>query len=361
MKILLCFSQSDKFICSYDYIHMNCPEDQSVQQFLADIEKNYFSELKIVQVNFESGNESLFSHQQPLYPCSKAQVYILIKYDLKTISEISKELISRESENQEIVFEPMINQSKFLEKTELIVDEISKGRIYQVNLTSAMSGTTSLTAEQIFYKFESLFKGDYKALLPSPQFSIISFSPELFLQQIDGELLTRPIKGSLPGNRNFSEKLIDNKKEEAELSMIVDLMRNDLNSLSDQESAVVSAHRQQMQLDYIQHTFSEIKVKCEKPLSEVLKKTFPGGSISGCPKRESLKIISELEPFRRQAYTGALGWWQKNQFGLNVTIRSFIKAEDQIFYHAGCGIVYDSLPESEWQEFLLKAGTLNVK
>jgi anthranilate/para-aminobenzoate synthase component I len=116
-----------------------------------------------------------------------------------------------------------------------------------------------------------------------------------------------------------------------------------------------------MQLGYIQHTFSEIEVETTKNLAEVLAATAPGGSISGCPKVESLKVIAELETYKRQAYTGALGWWKDNNFCLNLSIRTFIKKENQLYYHAGCGIVYDSDANKEWDEFLLKTGQLNVR
>jgi para-aminobenzoate synthetase component 1 len=183
----------------------------------------------------------------------------------------------------------------------------------------------------------------------------------LFLKMQNKKLKTQPIKGSLSDEASSITFLLNNPKEEAELSMIVDLLRNDLNRLENKNSAQVNFHRRVMNLGYIQHTFSEIEIESDKTLPEVLLCTMPGGSISGCPKIESLKVISELETYKRQAYTGTIGWWKDNNFCLNITIRSFIKYKKQLIYHSGCGIVYDSDAEKEWNEFLLKAGSLNLK
>ncbi len=149
-------------------------------------------------------------------------------------------------------------------------------------------------------------------------------------------------------------------KETAELSMIVDLLRNDLNSICE-KPVTVTKHREILDLGYTQHTYSEITGLTNLNLPEILKSTFPGGSISGCPKSESLKAISEFENSPRGFYTGTIGWWQKNDFKLNIAIRSFKKQNTDLTYYAGCGIVYDSDPDCEWQEFLTKAGKLNVQ
>lgn len=164
-----------------------------------------------------------------------------------------------------------------------------------------------------------------------------------------------------PDQPRLKQELINNPKEDAELSMIVDLLRNDLNHVEKESSAQVTAHREVMKLGYIQHTYSEIEIETDKSLPEILRSTMPGGSISGCPKTESLKLIAELETYKRQAYTGTIGWWKDNNFSLNIAIRSFMKYKNQLFYHAGCGIVYDSDSQKEWDEFLLKAGSLNLK
>ena len=180
------------------------------------------------------------------------------------------------------------------------------------------------------------------------------------MQKENNLLKTQPIKGSLAQNLNFTQDLLSNEKEEAELSMIVDLLRNDFNRIESHASAQVTKHRAAMELGYIQHTYSEITIETSQRLSPILQCTFPGGSISGCPKIESLKLISEVEQIKRQIYTGTIGWWQNNEFALNLAIRTFIQQQTDLFYHAGCGIVYDSQAENEWNEFILKTGRINA-
>ncbi len=360
MNPIICFYKDDQSIFSSSYNRLDCADDVSVIDFLKNIEESYPNEMKIVQINFEFEFQKIFTAQTQLYPAAKATVFILKKFDFFNWNEsISKLNFSRIKES--LRFTPKVEKKEFIEKTIAIVNEIKKGRIYQANLTAALVCKTKEKSEDLFAHFQNYFRGQYKAFLPLKTVNVLSFSPELFLRQENQVLRTMPIKGSLDQNKDFASELIQNTKEDAELSMIVDLLRNDLNSISEKFSSKVILHRQRMQLGYIQHTYSEIEVRSESNLCHVLEKTFPGGSISGCPKKESLKVIQEVESIKRQVYTGSIGWWQGNDFCLSIAIRSFIHHEDNLFYHAGCGIVHDSNPEAEWNEFLLKTGTLNVK
>lgn len=360
MNPLICFFEHNLFIYTLDYEVINCPPTLSVQVFLKQIEEKYFEKLKVVQVNFEFDHPERFEHQTALYQCPKAKVYVIRYYELKTLSEIKAASLTLDMNTEDIHFKPLMSKNDFIAKVQTIQQDICEGRLYQVNLTAPLEGETSENALNLFFKYEEKFQSQYKVLLPGTQLDIISFSPELFIENINETLTTRPIKGSSGSATDFVASLYKNKKEEAELSMIVDLLRNDLNSLGE-AAAEVMAHRAPLQLGYIQHTYSEIKIKNNLPLGEVLGHMMPGGSISGCPKLESLKVIGEVEPYRRQIYTGTLGWWKKNDFKLNLAIRTFIKTGDKIFYHAGCGIVFDSDAELEWSEFLLKTGGLHVK
>ena len=359
LKPLICFYEHENYIFSKNYTLRECPAQQKVYDFLKEIEDKFSSSLKVVQLNFEFDNQKLFVKQKNLYGSAKASVFILNEFRIGPLPEILVSL-STTSAFKGANFQSNVNKEKFIKKTKFVIEQIANGRIYQANLTAPLSASCSDPTEDVFCYYQSRFTGAYKALLPLKHVDLHCFSPELFLQQRNGTLLTRPIKGSLSQGKDFDTQLFANEKEEAELSMIVDLLRNDLNALSEENNAVVVSHRERMKLGYIQHTFSEISVKCDQPLSQVLEKTFPGGSISGCPKIESLIVIREVEDYQRQIYTGSLGWWQNNEFTLNIVIRSLIQSDDQLFYHAGCGIVYDSDPEAEWDEFILKTGALNV-
>ncbi len=361
MRPVICFFEKELFIYSLEYSLLSCPAGKSVEFFLQEIERDYLNDLKIVQVNFEYDDTQRFKKQKNLYISAKATVFLIKNYDLNTLAEIKTLHYTGELKTPVRVFKPLITKNEFMDGVAKIRLEITRGRIYQVNLTAPMTSQTQADPLDLFFHFESRYPSAYKAFLPFDNHELLSFSPELFLKNSRQELVTRPIKGSLSKTADFLVSLYKNKKEEAELSMIVDLLRNDLNSLGNPDPALVTQHRKALHLDYIQHTFSEIKLKNSFSLPYVLKKMMPGGSISGCPKLESLNVISEIEPFKRQAYTGTIGWWRKNDFKLNLSIRTFIKSGALLIYHSGCGIVFDSDAELEWKEFLLKTGGLVVE
>lgn len=362
VKKLFCFFKENDFLKSEDYTVQTCPESTDLTAFLRQIQKDHSSKMKVVQINFEADHRC-FSEQKSLYPAAKATVFFLHRYEVISEAELISDLAF--AEDAELSFQTLELKSAFIEKANIIKKEIAAGRLYQANLTAPLKAECTAFADSVFKKYFSMMNGQYKALLPlSDACSVISFSPELFLQKSGSLLTTRPIKGSLKSDRNFESDLIADSKEEAELSMIVDLLRNDLNRIepdpSGSRSAIVTKHRAALQLGYIQHTYSEIQIQTDKSLPEILDCTLPGGSISGCPKLESLKLISELEVYKRQVYTGTIGWWQDNEFTLNLAIRTFIKYQDALYYHAGCGIVYDSDAEKEWAEFVLKTGKINA-
>ena len=360
MKPLICFYQDDQYIYSGNYVLHTCKSEQTVIDFLTSIEAEFKKELKIIQINFENDNTALFSDKLELYESDKASVFVLNQHEILSEKQLFLKIPSTMTTLAH-QFSPLESKEMFIEKIQNIKREIAEGRLYQVNLTAPLVSETTYTAEKIFKNYFEKFGGSYKALLPLPNYDLISFSPEMFLKKNQQKLKTQPIKGSLPQNSDFEENLLKNEKEEAELSMIVDLLRNDLNRLEEENSAKVKVHRAPLKLSYIQHTYSEIEIDTFKSLPQILQATLPGGSISGCPKLESLQVISEQELYKRQAYAGTLGWWKDGNFCLNITIRTFMKFKNQLFYHAGCGIVYDSDPEKEWDEFITKTGALNVK
>jgi anthranilate/para-aminobenzoate synthase component I len=333
MKPVICFYKNDQWLYSEDYQRIST--DQNVFQFLRETEFKFSSAMKVIQIDFEK---------------TSATVFILNQYSLKTLNELSS------SDPVDLKFKPVISKTDFIQKIHLIKSDIGLGRYYQVNLTSSFKTTTTEDSFILFKKYLNLFKSRYSAFLPLVDSEILCYSPELFLEKKESTLRTEPIKGTLA---TTVDQMMTSEKETAELSMIVDLLRNDLNAVC-QSPVVVTKHREVMDLGYTKHTFSEIQGQTQLKLAEILKSTFPGGSISGCPKIESLLAIEELENQPRGFYTGSLGWWKDSDFILNIAIRSFKKQNNTMTYSAGCGIVYDSNPESEWQEFLNKAGHLKL-
>ncbi|MDI9403754.1 MAG: anthranilate synthase component I family protein [Limnohabitans sp.] len=193
---------------------------------------------------------------------------------------------------------------------------------------------------------------------------IISMSPELFLRvQPDGAIVTRPIKGTRPATTDARE-LLESEKDAAELAMIVDLMRNDLGRVAQIGSVSVESARVLETHSTVHHGVAEIRATLRDDVSwfELLRATFPPGSVTGAPKVRAMQIIDELESATRGFYCGAIGFISHTGHAvLNVAIRTAhlgapdLEGVSEVRYHAGCGIVVESEPNSEVAETHAKA------
>lgn len=363
MQPVICFHENDKLIHSLDYQLISCPDDQDAKSFLQMIETTYAKAMKVVKINF-AAFDSLTAQDQrkQLVKTPKVQVFVLNSFDL--ISQTDLEKLYPEKISIQPAYRPTVLEKTFLENVQSIKEDIGQGRFYQINYTAALEalapeGFNLLSS----YVHMANVGGNYHAYLPlGIDESIHCLSPELFIRKKGLKLITQPIKGTLLLGRDVSE-LENSTKENAELSMIVDLLRNDLNTLSCEkynDSSRVNFHRQILDLQYTTHTYSEVEINTSKKFSEIIAKTFPGGSISGCPKKESLKKITEIENYHRDFYTGTMGWWQGEDFCMNIAIRSSYQKKNKLYYFTGCGIVFDSDPRAEWREFLTKCSFLNL-
>jgi para-aminobenzoate synthetase component 1 len=248
-----------------------------------------------------------------------------------------------------------------------IRDYIAAGDIYQVNLSQ---------------RFEMGFEGSAFALLrdlfrrnPAPFFSfvnagdhqVVSTSPERFLLQQGERVETRPIKGTRPRgktaarDRRLAAELIGSLKDDAELSMIVDLMRNDIGRVCRQGSVKVTHHKKLEKYENVYHLVSIVEGRLDKGLgsADLIAATFPGGSITGCPKIRAMEIIDELEPHCRHVYTGSLGYISFHEsMDLSIAIRTATVTGRRVIFSVGGGIVFDSDPAAEYEETLHKGQTL---
>lgn len=363
MQPVICFYENQKFIHSTDYQLISCADDHDALFFLEQIEKNYAEKMKVVKINFAALEAPVSNDTRKVYvKTPMVQVFVLNSYELVA----QKDLVNLypEKMTSRPAYYPTVRENAFLENVQSIKEDICRGRFYQMNYTAALEAEAPERHSLLSgFVHTSDVGGDYRAYLPlGPEEAIHCLSPELFLKKSGPRLITQPIKGTLLSGRALPE-LQNSRKENAELSMIVDLLRNDLNTLSCDkynDSSRVNFHRQIMDLKYTAHTYSEIEINTSKKFSEIITNTFPGGSISGCPKKESLKKIAEIENYHRDFYTGSIGWWKDEDFCLNIAIRSSYQKKRQLYYFTGCGIVFDSEPRREWHEFLTKCSFLNL-
>ncbi len=239
------------------------------------------------------------------------------------------------------------------------LDHIAAGDIFQVNLCARLEASFSGDPLDLFCQGVEALAPAYAAFIEAPEGAIVSFSPELFLRRTGDDVLTSPIKGTAPLSSDVAD-LVASGKNRAENVMIVDLMRNDLGRVCTPGSvrvpAIVRPERHA-----VWHLVSDVVGHVGHDLlhSELLRATFPPGSVTGAPKVRAIEIAADLEPTSREAYTGAIGHVSPDgTLELNVAIRTFEFADDRIWLGVGGGIVADSTPDGEYAELLVKARPL---
>ncbi len=253
-------------------------------------------------------------------------------------------------------------------KVERIREEIAQGNVYQVNLTRQerwrWEGDLACFAQRLC----EANPAPYSALVAGPTWSLVSSSPESFLRIEEGRLVTRPIKGTAARGRTEEEdqglgsQLLASAKNRSELAMIVDLLRNDLNRVCQVPSVRVDAFPVLESYANVHHLVAELSgaLRPGVTLEELLRATFPGGSITGCPKLAAMALIRGLEPEPRRIYTGALGWCRSDlrQAEFAIAIRTAWTWGSELRFGVGGGIVWDSEPREEYEETLHKGRSL---
>ncbi|MEW6441760.1 MAG: aminodeoxychorismate synthase component I [bacterium] len=247
------------------------------------------------------------------------------------------------------------------------LDYIREGDIYQVNLSQRFRGRYSGDSYGLFLKLFEINPAPFFAYLDPGPFQVICSSPERFFKVEAGRVETRPIKGTLPRgstadqDARYRQELLRSAKNLAELAMITDLLRNDLGRVCAYGSVRVEDFPRLEAYTNVFHLVSIVSGTLAPGRNgiDLLRAAFPGGSITGCPKIRSMEIIDELEPTARSVYTGAIGYVGfDGSMDLNVAIRTLIRKGGEIFYQVGGGIVFDSDPESEYEETLHKAASI---
>ena len=254
-------------------------------------------------------------------------------------------------------------RAAYLDAVRRCIEYIAAGDIFQVNLSQRFTVPLTRSPRRIFAALQDRFPARYPAYLDFGEFQALSNSPELFLKVDrlpDGRrrIVNRPIKGTRPRLPRMEMELERSEKDKAELAMIVDLQRNDLGRICQIGSVRVTEPRVIEAHPTVYHGVATVEgiLRDGVTLTDILRATFPCGSITGCPKIRSMEIIEELEPVRRGVYCGAIGWMAADgTMELSVAIRTMTIQHDRIHIPVGGGIVADSVPELEYDETLVKA------
>ena len=246
---------------------------------------------------------------------------------------------------------------------ERILDHIRRGDIYQANLTAQFEVRSDVAPPDLFARLQRENPAPHAAYLETDDGTVVSCSPERLLAARGRELQTRPIKGTAPRfadpdeDRASADRLLASPKDRAELLMITDLLRNDLGKVCAPGTVRVPHLRQLESYPHVHHLVSTVHGRLAAGLDvfDALTALFPGGSITGAPKRRAMEILRDLEDVPRGIYTGTVGWVGFDRTAdFNVAIRTARHRDGVYSFGAGGGIVIDSSPEAEWQELLLK-------
>ena len=250
-----------------------------------------------------------------------------------------------------------------------ILDEIAAGNVYQANLTHRIERQLPGASPFALYRaLRALNPAPFAAYLGLPEATVLSSSPERFLRlDADGRVESRPIKGTRPrgrgaaADRRLARALRESEKDRAENLMIVDLVRNDLGRVCETGSVEVPELMGVEPYAAVHHLVSTVtgRLRDDCDAVDLVRATFPPGSMTGAPKRAAVQLIDRLEPVRRGVYSGALGYLDvRGGADLAVVIRTLVLAGHRACLHVGGGVVADSEPAAEWQESLDKARAL---
>ncbi|MFN4237831.1 MAG: aminodeoxychorismate synthase component I [Vogesella sp.] len=245
-------------------------------------------------------------------------------------------------------------------------DYIYEGDVFQVNISRGWRATLhhSVRPVDLFAALRRANPAPFSALADLGDAYIVSSSPERLVRVHDGWVDTRPIAGTHPRSPDAAEdaalkqRLISSIKERAEHVMLIDLERNDLGRICQPGTVEVNELMAVASYAYVHHIESNVRGRIRDGVDtvEVFRALFPGGTITGCPKVRTMQIIRELENSARRAYTGSLGYLNRDgTLDVNILIRTFMQQGQQLRFRAGGGIVADSDPERELQETRHKA------
>ena len=261
-------------------------------------------------------------------------------------------------------FSSGFTEAGFKEAVAKAKEYIAAGDIMQVVLSQRLSIPFKAPSIDLYRALRSLNPSPYMYFLNLDEFQIIGSSPEILVRLEDEEITVRPIAGTRKRGRDkahdkaMEEELLNDPKELAEHLMLIDLGRNDAGRVSQIGSVKLTDKMFIERYSHVMHIVSNVVGKIVPNMSaiDVLRATFPAGTVSGAPKIRAMEIIDELEPVKRGIYSGAIGYlaWNGNM-DTAIAIRTAVIKDNTLNIQAGAGIVYDSVPDMEWKETMNKA------
>ena len=260
-----------------------------------------------------------------------------------------------------------IKREDFIENVKKIKDYIVKGDVIQTVISQRFSMESTLEPLQLYRALRLINPSPYNFFVKFNDKLLLGSSPETMVSKNASRIILRPIAGTRPRgvseyeDRVLANELLEDEKEKAEHLMLVDLGRNDLGRVATPSSVQVKQFMAVERYSHVMHLVSEIEALMKNDLDcfDLLRATFPAGTLTGAPKIRAMEIIDELEPESRDAYGGAVGYFSYNgDMDMAITIRTFEIDGNRVSVQAGAGIVFDSDPETEYEETRHKAKAL---
>lgn len=300
------------------------------------------------------------------------RAWLIAEAQYEALLDLMSEDIARlkpvSADSATLVYGPIVEEApeQYLQIVRRALEYIARGDIYQANLSRAWRGVLQpdVMPHQVYRRLRATNPGPFCALAVLPGLAVVSSSPERLAQVSNGWMSTRPIAGTRPrghderADRELVAELRAHPKERAEHIMLIDLERSDLGRVCEPGTVRVSEYMTIESYAHVHHIVSNVRgrIRSDVAPGQALAAVFPGGTITGCPKVRCMEIIAELEDTARSAYTGSLGYLNRDgSMDFNILIRSLELRGRQFELRAGAGIVADSIPERELEESRAKA------
>jgi len=287
-----------------------------------------------------------------------------------SLHRVSQFYSERNSHNQETYYDVTASKwsdskGRYVEKINEIIQLLKQGETYEVCLTNMFTMNAEMDAFVLYKDLRKKNPTSYSAYFRFGEYKILSSSPEKFISlSLDGKIASEPMKGTRKRGSTDAEdeaiilEMINSKKDESELSMITDLLRNDIAKVSSKGGVIVKEKRYFRKYATVIQQSSVIESELDKMYDgvDLFRSVFPGGSVTGAPKHRTCDIIDKLEDFERGIYTGSIGYFSYlGSLNFNICIRTIEMNEKILRYGAGGAIVIDSDPEDEYGEILIKS------
>jgi anthranilate synthase component 1 len=259
------------------------------------------------------------------------------------------------------------SKERFKESVLKIKQYITAGEAIQVVLSQRLAQPTDADPFEIYRALRTINPSPYMFFLDFADFCLIGASPEILVKVEDGVVMTRPLAGTRPRGKSPTEDAIleqelrSDEKERAEHIMLVDLGRNDIGRVSEPGTVEVSELMEVERYSHVMHLVTHVQGKLRHDMNafDALRACFPAGTVSGAPKIRAMEMIAGLEPEKRGPYAGAVGYFSfSGNIDTAIAIRTMVVTKGTAYTQAGSGIVYDSVPEREYEETMNKARAL---